>query len=169
MNIRPARTDDLSAIIEIRNFHIQNTNSLFETEMETIQGRTEWFMRYSLTGPHRILVAEEKGQILGYASSSKYREGVAFSKTVEFSIFVAENSKSKGIGSSLYEALFEIQKLENTHCVVAGIALPNEASIALHKKFGFTEIGIFKEYAFKKEKYYSSLWLQKILGKETEI
>jgi phosphinothricin acetyltransferase len=163
MNIRPGRISDLHGITEIRNHYILNSNALFETELERVEDRTSWFQRYSENGPHRILVAELDKRIVGYASSSKYRDGSYFSKTVELSVFVHSNTTSKGAGSKLYSALFEILQHERVHCAVAGIALPNEASIALHKKFGFQEVGIFKEYAMKNGQFYSSLWLQKMI------
>ena len=95
--------------------------------------------------------------------SSKSRGGEYFSKTVELSIFVDANKKSDGVGSRLYSTLLEILRSEEIHCVVAGIALPNDASIAILKKFGFEDVGVFKEYAVKGGKFYSSMWLQKIL------
>ncbi len=64
----------------------------------------------------------------------------------------------------MYEALFKKLETENLHLAVVGIALPNEASIALHKKFGFEEVGIFKEYAIKRGQYISSVWMQKRIG-----
>ncbi|MEZ0393286.1 MAG: N-acetyltransferase family protein, partial [Pseudobdellovibrionaceae bacterium] len=66
----------------------------------------EWFGRYNSTGPHRIWVGIRDGKIIGFAFSSRYREGKYFSKTVEASIYLDPNQKSKGLGSALYERLF---------------------------------------------------------------
>lgn len=67
------------------------------------------------------------------------------------------------MGTSLYRALFDGIADEPVHTVVAGIAMPNDASVALHRKFGFTEIGTFREYAVKNGRYISSLWMQRLL------
>jgi L-amino acid N-acyltransferase YncA len=68
----------------------------------------------------------------------------------------------EGVGSSLYRALFERLAGEPVHVILAGIAMPNDASVALHRKFGFTEIGTFREYAVKNGRYISSLWMQRL-------
>ena len=83
--------------------------------------------------------------VIGCAYSSRYRDHFAFDQTVKTSIYIAHHHKAKGLGSLLYKALFEKIKSENLHLAVVGIALPNDSSIALHKKFGFEEVGIFKE------------------------
>lgn len=164
MRIRPAKLSDLGVLCEIRNHYIAHSNALFETVLETVEGRTPWFQRYSTQGPHRILVAEQEGSVVGYVSSSKYRDGEFFSKTVELSVFVDAKVQAKGIGTSLYSAIFKILEDEKIHCVLAGVALPNDASVALHKKFGMEEVGVFREYAIKNGQYFSSMWLQKRLG-----
>lgn len=161
--VRNALVSDLPMIIDIRNHYIFNTKALFESEPSSFQERLTWFNRYQNHGPYQIWVAEEDDQILGYAFSSPYRTGDYFNTTIETSIYLDPNAVGKGIGSALYERLFEDLKDEELHTALAGIALPNEASIALHKKFGFQEIGIFKEYAQKNGRYISSMWLQKML------
>lgn len=123
-----------------------------------------FFHRTPNCGPYQILIAEHEGQVIGYAYSSRYRDHFSFDQTVETSIYLAHDQNSKGVGSLLYEALFKKLETENLHLAVVGIALPNEASIALHKKFGFEEVGIFKEYAIKRGQYISSVWMQKRIG-----
>lgn len=67
-----------------------------------------------------------------------------------------------GVGSALYRTLFDSLAGEAVHVAVAGIAMPNNASDALHRKFGFTEVGTFREYAVKNGRYLSSLWMQRL-------
>ena len=69
----------------------------------------------------------------------------------------------QGIGSALYTVLFEALLREDVHVALAGIALPNDASVALHRKFGFTEVGVFHEYATKDGGYINSLWMERRL------
>ena len=71
--------------------------------------------------------------------------------------------RGQGVGSALYRMLFDDLATEPVHVALAGIALPNDASVALHRKFGFTEVGVFREYAVKNGRYLSSLWMQRLL------
>lgn len=80
---------------------------------------------------------------------------------MEFGIYLTGKARGKGVGKKLYAALFEALKGEKVHLVVAGVALPNPASVALHKSMGFSEVGVFDEYAQKNGKYISSMWFQK--------
>jgi phosphinothricin acetyltransferase len=163
LQIRHATDSDLKAIVKIRNHYILNSNALFESTMETVESRFSWFAKFSSTGVQQIFVAEDKGEIIGYASSSKYRDGEYFAKTAEVSVYVKNGVAGKGVGTALYKKLFEVVATSGLHTLVAGIALPNEASINLHRKFGFGEVGAFKEYAVKNGKFISSMWMQKIL------
>src|SRR4051794_26754496 len=113
MIVRHAEIIDLPALVEIRNHYILNSYALFDTRTETVEERLPWFERYHKRGPHRLLVALENEEIVGCAYSSKYRDGDYFSGTVETSVYIAPNMKSKGIGSALYEELFRIIKQEN--------------------------------------------------------
>lgn len=88
------------------------------------------------------------------------RRGV-FADTLETSIYLRPNMTGRGLGSKLYGELFQRLEDKGVHRIVVGIALPNEGSVALHRKFHFEEIGVFDEYAFYKGAYRSSLWMQK--------
>lgn len=163
MNIREANTEDLIEIIKIRNYYILNSNALFETEPDTPESKKEWFRQFQSSGNYRMLVAEIEKQIVGFAYSSQYRSKDFFPETVEVSVYADQRHQGKGIGSSLYSELFQQLEQEDIHLMVAGIAIPNSGSVKLHKKFGFEEIGVFKDYALKNGNYISSLWMQKIV------
>lgn len=127
------------------------------------EDRAAWFAKYQRTGPYRMLVAAEGDRILGCTYSSRYREHPAFDQTIETSIYLAPDCRARGLGTQLYTKLFTEIAREPLHLAVSGIALPNEASVNLHRKFGFTEVGIFQEYAVKNGKRISSIWMQKKL------
>lgn len=129
----------------------------------SLEERLQWAKAYSDKGPHRILVAEDKRRLLGCAYSSVYRTHPAFRETVETSIYLDPEARGRGVGTRLYESLFALLEQEPVHLAVAGIALPNEASVRLHKKVGFTEVGVFQEYAEVNGKYFSSIWLQRFI------
>lgn len=164
MKIRYAKQSDLIRLTEIDNHYITNSNSTFYVKPRKPEERQTWLDCYKEHGPYRMLVCEDNGVVQGCASSNRYRDHFAFVHTIETSIYLAPEARSKGVGTALYTELFYLLKNEPLHLAVAGIALPNEASIALHKKFGFEEVGVFKEYAIKNGQYISSIWMQKRLG-----
>jgi phosphinothricin acetyltransferase len=165
VDIRYANLHDLPRLTEINNHYILNSDANFDIDPQTTEQRKNWFSKYKESGPYHLLVAEENDQVLGCAYSSRYRDHFSFDQTVETSIYLAHDQRTKGIGSLLYQALFETLATQKLHLAVVGIALPNEPSIALHRKFGFEDVGVFKEYAVKHGKYISSIWMQKRFDK----
>lgn len=93
-----------------------------------------------------------------------YRSHPAFARTVEFSVYLAPESASRGVGTALYRDLIERVRAAGALTVVTGVALPNPASLALHARCGFREVGIFEEYAEKHGRRISSQWFQLPLG-----
>ena len=151
--IEPGNEGDLPAITGILNYTIMNSNATLATEPVTVDERREWFGRFSVTGPYRLLVARRGSQVLGYAASQPYREHEGFRETVEVSIALDFTSRGQGAGTALYRALLGYLAHEPVHIALAGIVLPNDASVALHRKLGFTEVGTFHEYAVKNGQY----------------
>jgi phosphinothricin acetyltransferase len=161
LTIRPAGRDDLQRLVEIYNHYVERSVSTFDTTPTSVNDRLAWFEAFSETGPFRLFVASDGDRVLGCASSSPYRSHSAFAKTVEVGIYLDPDFLGQGIGSALYAVLFEALLPEDIHVALAGIALPNEASVALHRKFGFTEVGVFHEYAIKNGGYIDSLWMER--------
>lgn len=147
MKIRSAKINDGGQITEIYNYYIHQTHHTFETEPITsieMQNRIE-----DITKDYPFLVAEEDGEILGYAYSTKYKTRQAYRHSVEVSVYVKNDCKRKKIGKSLYRELLNILSGTDVHAIIAGIALPNEASIKLHEDFGFEKVAHFREVGFK--------------------
>jgi phosphinothricin acetyltransferase len=160
--IRPATEDDLPQIVEILNYTAANSIANFDTRPVSADERRHWFGQFSDAGLYRLLVAQRGNRVLGYACSHRYRDHEAFRETVEVSIALDASSRGQGVGTSLYRELFDCLAHEPVHVALAGIALPNDASVALHRKFGFTEAGTFREYAVKHGQYISSIWMQRL-------
>lgn len=163
LNIRPARASDIPVLTGIFNYYVENGYSTYKEAPITEAQMLAQFNQYACKGRYRMLVAEIDDIVVGRACSSRYREQSVFRKTVEVGVYLAPEATGKGIGSSLYEALFDLLVNEDVHLVVAGIAIPNVSSVALHKKFGFREVGVYDEYAYVAGKFHSSLWMQKRL------
>lgn len=161
--IRPATREDLPALVEIQNHYVLHSQATFATTPYSVAAREPWFATYG-TGRHQLLVAERSGAIAGYTCSSPYRPTPAFETTVELSIYLHPTRRSRGLGTELYTALLDRLGAQDVHLAVAGIALPNDASIALHRRMGFAEVGTFREYARKNGAWISSTWFQRPIG-----
>lgn len=95
------------------------------------------------------LIAETGGQLAGYCYATRWRTRTAYRFAVEITVYVARHSGGRGIGSTLYTHLLPKLRSAGIHSVIGGIALPNDASVALHEKFGFRKVAHFQEVGFK--------------------
>jgi len=161
--IRPAAPDDLSRLTEIYNYYVINTPVTFDVEPYTVERRAPWFQQFAPTGRYRLLVAEESGAVVGYAGTTRFRPKAAYDTTVETTVYCDFSAAGKGIGSRLYAALFEAIAGEDIHRILAGYALPNPASAALHQRFGFKPVGTFSENGRKFGRYWDVVWSERPL------
>jgi len=164
VGIRPAREGDLPRLTEIYNHYIVHTAITFDLEPVTAEERRPWLAQFAETGPHRLLVAEEAGAVLGYAGSHQFRTKKAYDTTVETTIYCAPEATGRGIGRALYAALFESLRGEDLRTAVAGITLPNPASVALHERSGFRPAGVMREVGRKFGRFWDVGWWEKRLG-----
>ncbi len=151
MKIRKAVRGDAEEICRIYNHYVLNTTVSFETEAvssEEMQGRIE-----IVTEKYPWLVCDTGEKLLGYAYATKWKERKAYSSTAECAVYVDKDHHGKGTGSLLYGRLIEQCRTAGLHLLIAGISLPNNASIALHEKLGFSYIGKFSEVGLKFGKY----------------
>jgi phosphinothricin acetyltransferase len=161
--IRPAVRGDLPRLTEIYNHYVIHTPVTFDIEPYTVERRAEWFAQFGATGRYRLVVAEEAGVVLGYAGTTRFRPKAAYDTTVETTIYCAQGAEGKRIGSRLYAALFEAIAEEDIRRIVAGYTLPNAASAALHRRFGFETVGVFSENGRKFGKYWDVAWNERPL------
>jgi phosphinothricin acetyltransferase len=159
--VRSASASDLPALTDIYNYYIANSTITFDLAPFTTDRRRAWFDAHATSGRHRLLVAEDEGTVVGYATSSAWRPKAAYDTTVESSVYCRADAVGRGVGSLLYGALFEALAAEDVHRAVAGIALPNPASIALHKRFGFREVGVFTQVGRKFGNYWDVAWFER--------
>jgi phosphinothricin acetyltransferase len=161
LRIRPAEARDLTRLTEIYNHYVVNTPVTFDVEAYTVEGRRAWFGQFGGAGRHRLLVADLRGSVVGYAGTTRFRPKAAYQTTVETTIYCAPEAVGKGIGSKLYAELFAVLKGEDIHRFVAGYALPNAATEALHRRFGFKTVGVFSENGRKFGKYWDVCWVER--------
>lgn len=159
--VRPAVSTDAAAIASIYRPIVESTAISFE---EVAPGVDEIARRIGeTTRAYPWLVAEREGQIAGYAYASRHRQRAAYRFSVDVSVYVAEDARKCGIATALYAALFKRLTESGFHRAFAGIALPNDASIALHQRFGFEPVGVYKEVGWKFGRWLDVAWFQKAL------
>jgi phosphinothricin acetyltransferase len=167
MTIRPARESDLARLTEIYNYYIINTPITFDLDPVTVEDRRPWFAQFAATGPHRLLVAEDlagdDGTVVGWAGSHQFRTRKAYDTTAETTIYCAPEHTGRGIGPMLYTALFDAIRGEDLHMAIGGITLPNDASVKLHERFGFTLAAHMHEVGRKFGRYWDVGFYEKRL------
>ncbi|MGS2776462.1 N-acetyltransferase family protein [Robertmurraya sp. GLU-23] len=161
LKIREAHINDLPFLLSIYNDAIVNTTATFDLEPESLEKRKTWFAKYG--GKYPLIVSEWNGEVVGYGSLSAFREKPAFNSTTELSIYISSSARGLGIGTALMTELITRAKENGFHTMIGGITQGNEGSIALHKKFGFTLAGHFKEVGFKFDDWQDVLFYQLIL------
>ena len=162
--LREARLEDLPALTEIYNYYVMHTHVTFDLEPLTPQQRMPWFEEHTSGGRYRMFVAADPGRgVLGYACTGRFRPKAAYGTTVEASVYCRAEAIRQRLGRMLYQRLFEAIANEDIQRIVAGIALPNEPSLALHRRFGFKPIGIFSQVGRKFDKYWDVMWLERPL------
>ncbi|RXP53228.1 N-acetyltransferase [Lutibacter sp. HS1-25] len=149
--IRNAKLEDAAAIAAIYNYYIEKTIVTFDEDLVTKEAMEHKIKTVCAKFP--FIVFEENNEILGYAYGGDWKPRTAYKFTVESSIYLNPKITHKGIGSLLYTELLKRLYEINIHVVIGGISLPNEASIALHEKFGFKKVAEFKEVGYKFNKW----------------
>ena len=158
--VRRAMLKDLGGITEIYNEAILKTVATFDTSPKTVEEQKPWFESHD--SKHPILVAEQGGKIVGWASLSRWSDRCAYSDTAEISVYVKEEHRGKGIGKRLMQEILAQGQEGGLHTVVARIAESNEASVRLHEAFGFEHVGTMKEVGKKFGKLLDVHIMQKI-------
>jgi phosphinothricin acetyltransferase len=146
--IRSAKPEDAAAIAEIYNHYI--LNSVISFEEETVSGREMRGRMADVRKMYPWLVYEENGAIAGYAYATPWKNRSAYRHAAETTIYVDKAKLGQGIGTRLYEPLLQtLRDRGDLHVVMAGIALPNDGSVAIHEKLGFVKVGHYREIGRK--------------------
>jgi phosphinothricin acetyltransferase len=161
--VRGAESGDLTSLTDLYNHYVRTSPATFDLEPASLESRRRWMSQYADSGPHRLFVAIDQGTIAGYATSGKLREKPGYLSSVETTIYVHPDRHGRGIGTHLYEALFAALEGEDVHRAYAAIVVPNPASIALHARFGFMPIGMFREVGRKFGRYWDVWWFERPL------
>jgi L-amino acid N-acyltransferase YncA len=145
--VRPAWGTDLPRILDIYNHEVRVSTATYDTQPRSMTEQVEWFAHH---GPvHPVLVSEEGGSVTGWASLSPWSDRPAYDRSVEVSVYVAEEHRGKGHGKLLLQALIDAARGLGHHALLARISADNTVSIRLHEGLGFAEVGLLKEVGHK--------------------
>jgi phosphinothricin acetyltransferase len=163
--MRRACEADLPELLHIYNYYIGNTHITFDTEPRTLAERAVWFSQFDVEGRYQCFVAEAAGRVIGWASSSRFKDRAAYDTSVETSVYLAPEETGRGIGRTLYETLFTALAREDVHRAYGAIATPNETSIALHASMGFRRAAAYCEVGRKFGRFWDVEVYERVMGK----
>lgn len=160
--VRAARAEDFDAIAALVNVYIRSTAIHFGYEEQTAEELLA--MCHKGAARYPWVVAEVDGAFAGYAKAGVWRERAAYQWTPECGVYVEKRFQRLGVGRALYARLFEVMREQGFESVIAGITLPNEASVRLHEAMGFAPAGVVRRAGWKLEKWWDVGFWQKELG-----
>ncbi|MBF6231848.1 N-acetyltransferase [Nocardia farcinica] len=164
--IRDATEDDLPAILELHNANIATSTAIWDVEQVGLEDRLAWFGDRTGAGMP-ILVAEVDGEFAGYASYGRWRPKVGYRFTVENSVYIVDRFQRRGLAAALLRELIDRATASGrVHAMIAAIESSNTASIALHERFGFVEVGRLPEVGRKFGRWMDLTLLQLTLPAE---
>ena len=152
VTVRDADPADLPRIAAIYDEQVRTAISTFDLEPRPL---SYWEERLASTRPgdHLLVASSPSGEVLGYAYSSTYRPRPGYDRTREVSVYLAEEARGQGLGRRLYDVLLDRLRADGIHQVLAVVALPNDASEALHAACGFTRVGVLPEVGWKFDRW----------------
>ena len=160
--VRDAADTDLAAILAIYNDAVANTTAIWNETPGDLDNRAAVLAdRRARNFP--FLIAEEAGEVVGYASFGDFRPFDGYRHTVEHSVYVRQDRRGQGVGRTLMPPLIERARTLGKHVMVGGIEAGNVASIRLHESLGFVVVGRLPEVGFKFGRWLDLLFMQKML------
>lgn len=168
MLIRSATADDAGRLLKIYSFYVEKTAISFEydvPDIEEFRGRIQNTLKR-----YPYLVLEDDGKIQGYTYAGVFKDRAAYDRSCEVTIYVDKDSKRKGYGRLLYEALEDALKNTEITNLYACIGDPEEEdeyltkdSERFHRQLGYTTVGVFHRCGYKFDRWYNMIWMEKIL------
>jgi L-amino acid N-acyltransferase YncA len=162
---RVATVDDADGLSRIYNHYVRETVITFE-EVEVTPEEMARRVENVRAAGLPWLVSEREGALLGYAYATRWKERSAYRFAVETTVYVDPAHAGRGIGSALYTALLGSLEALGIHTAIGGIALPNDASVRLHERFGFVKVAHFAEVGFKFGRHIDVGYWQLLIGED---
>lgn len=160
--IRNYKTEDAAILVDIINYNILNSTSLYDYHPRTLENQIAIF-EDKLNKRFPIIVAVVENQVVGFGYYSEFRFREAYRFTVEHSVYVSNNFHCKGIGKLLMQRLIDLAKQQKLHTMIAVIDSENQNSINFHEQFGFKTVAVLRETGFKFNRWLHSQLMQLLL------
>jgi phosphinothricin acetyltransferase len=157
--VRDATEADLPAILAIYNDAVVDTTAIWNDSLADLANRRAW-RNARLKQGYPVLVADEGGRVLGYASFGDFRAFDGYRFTVENSVYVDKAARGRGIASALLVPLIDRARAMGKHVMVAGIAADNDVSLRLHARLGFVETARMPEVGRKFGRWLDLVFMQ---------
>ena len=158
VRLRLADPSDAAALVAIYAPHCTDGLASFETVAPSVEEMAERIRRTTITHPWLVAVKDQTGEVLGYAYASGHRDRPGYRWSVDVAVYVDATATGRGVGRGLYDRLLPLLDGQGFHRAYAGIALPNDASVALHRATGFEPIGTYREVGFKHGAWLDVQW-----------
>ncbi|WP_353081275.1 GNAT family N-acetyltransferase [Tessaracoccus lapidicaptus] len=160
--IRPAQSSDIPAITDIYNEAGVGTTASYALEPVTVDNRQEWWRRLT-AADCPVLVLEDDGHVVGFASYAQFRPLAGYAHTMEHSVYIRSGRRSSGAGRMLMQALLDYARGRGVHVMVGVVDGANEDSLAFHRKLGFEESGRLPEVGRKFGRWLDVVFMTRIL------
>lgn len=161
VRIRPATVADLPAVRAIFNHYVTTSTCTFQIEPETEAERLAWFSER--TDAHPVTVAENHGEVVGWAALSPWKSRCAYARSVDVSVYIRHDLHRRGIGRGLLADLIKRARAAGHHTVIGGVCSEQTASVALHEGLGFERVACFREVGYKFGRWLDVIYLQLVL------
>ncbi|MFB0911544.1 MAG: GNAT family N-acetyltransferase [Flavobacterium sp.] len=162
IKIRPYKTKDTQAILDVINYNILNSTALYDYNIRSYE-QQKTMLDDKIDKGFPVIVAELDGAVVGFGMYGEFRFKEANKYTVEHSVYVNNDFQGKGIGKIVLQELIVLAKKQGLHTMIGVIDAENQSSVVFHEKFGFKTAGIIKESAFKFDRWLHSVFMQLIL------
>lgn len=172
VRIREATPKDAAALVEIYAPYVRETAVTFEYDVPSVAEFSGRIERVLEKFPY--LVAENDGEIVGYAYAGAFHPRAAYRWCAEMSVYVKQNARRMGVGRMLYdemEAILRMQRLTNVEACIAVPSAPDAHltmdSVRFHEKMGYRMVGAFHQCGYKFDTWYDMVWMEKHIGEHT--
>ncbi|GAB6258519.1 MULTISPECIES: arsinothricin resistance N-acetyltransferase ArsN1 family A [Peribacillus] len=161
MIIREAIETDMGSVKEIYNQGIEDRIATLETELKDQAYMEEWFAKHS--GRFKVIVAEQEGEIVGWASLNQYNNRSAYNGVADLSVYISRGHRGKGIGGLLLQSIEKLA-IENDFNKIVLFTFPfNQIGQGLYKKRGYREVGVFKNQGILDGEFVDVMAMEKLL------
>jgi L-amino acid N-acyltransferase YncA len=164
MRVRDATRDDAQACAAIYAPYVTDTAISFETDVPSVEAMAGRIAAALNTHAWLVAEAEADGRVVGYAYGGPYKARLAYRWACEVSVYVDRGRRRSGAGRALYEALLDRLAARGYRIAVAGMTLPNDASVALHRAMGFEPVGTYRRIGYKHGAWHDVAWTQRPLA-----